>query len=345
MCSRNDFQRYVLLTVIGCILTTICIGSVDAASIKTSYKYQEIKRLHKKVLQDSESADLDSLIEKSRTFVKAHPEYKRIDQVCYIFGNALTRADHTEEGIQIYQQLVNDYPEAAYIAPALLEMGLAYDKLDQHDKADAAYRQLVEHPKYGSRSFAKIAKELLALEKEKRTGEIPSSDPNRSQVALNPDAIGADALVGKKAVDFHLKDLDGNDLSLEKYRGKVILLDFWAVWCGPCVAEMPNVKRVHEKYKDQNFQIIGISLDKSRENLVAYLEKQGITWPQFFDGNGWRNQVAELYGINSIPRAYLIDGEGVIRKANVRGSALEPVVAKLIRENNAKLGDSDQDEE
>ena len=134
-----------------------------------------------------------------------------------------------------------------------------------------------------------------------------------------------------------MKDLDDNDLSLEQYRGKVVLLDFWAVWCGPCVAEMPNVKQVYEKYKDANFQIIGISLDESRDKLVAYLETEGITWPQFFDGNGWKNQVAQMYGINAIPHTYLIDGEGVIRKANVRGRALEPAVAELVRENNAKL--------
>ena len=328
MRSHNDFCCYPLLIVVGCILTTLCISSVDAASIKTSYKYQEIKQLHKMVSRDSEPAGLNMLIQKSRAFIAEHPEYKRIDQVYYIFGNALTQAGNAEEAVKAYQQLVKGYPKATYFAPALLEMGLAYDQLGQHDKADAAYRQLVEHPKYGSRAPAKTAKRLLALEKESRTGEIPT----RASHGGLPDA-----LVGKKAISFDVKDLDGNDLSLEQYRGKVILLDFWAVWCGPCIAEMPNVKQVYEEYKDANFQIIGISLDQSRDTLVGYLEKEEITWPQFFDGNGWQNRVAEMYGINSIPRMYLIDGEGVVRKANARGSALEPAVAELVRENNAKL--------
>ena len=332
MRSHNDFRRYLLLAVVGCILTMLCISSVDAASIKTSYKYQEIKRLHKMVLQNSESAGLNMLIEKSRTFIAENPKYKRIDQVYYIFGNALTKVGHTEEAIKAYQQLVENYPKATYFAPALLEVGLAYDQLGQHDKADAAYRQLVEHPKYGSRGSARTAKRLLELKKEDRTGEIPARSSPRNR---------ADALVGKKAIDFNVKDLDGNDLSLEQYRGKVILLDFWAVWCGPCIAEMPNVKQVYEKYKDANFQIIGISLDENRNTLVGYLEKEGITWPQFFDGKGWRNQVAAMYGISAIPHTYLIDGEGVIRKANVRGRALEPAVAELVRENNAKLKGSE----
>ena len=328
MRSQNDFRRHLLLIVVGCILTTLCISSVDAASIKTSYKYQEIKRLHKMIFQSSEPAVLNMLIQKSRAFIEEHPKYKRIDQVYYIFGSALTQAGDTEEAIEAYQQLVKNYPNAAYFAPALLEIGLGYDKLGQHDKADAAYRQLIEHPKYGSSSSAKSAKRLLALEKENRAGEVSSRFSYRNR---------PDALVGKKAIDFNVKDLNGNDLSLKKYRGKVILLDFWAVWCGPCIAEMPNVKQVYDKYKDANFQIVGISLDQSRDRLVGYLEKERITWPQFFDGNGWRNQVAGMYGINSIPRMYLIDGTGVVRKANVRGRALEPAVAELIRENNSKL--------
>ena len=328
MRSYNDFRRYLLFLMVGCVLTTLCISSVDASAIKTSYKYQEIKRLHKMILKDSEPAGLNMLIQKSRAFITEHPKYKRIDQVYYIFGNALTQVGDTEEAIKSFRQLVENYPKATYFEPALLEMGLAYDRLSQHDKADAVYRQLIEHPKYRSRASARTAKRLLALEKENRTGEIPTRSSHGGQ---------PDALVGKKAIDFNVKDLSGNDLSLEKYRGNVVLLDFWAVWCAPCIAEMPNVKQVYDKYKDDNFQIIGISLDQSRDKLVGYLEKEGITWPQVFDGNGWQNRVAQMYGINAIPHMYLIDGDGVIRKSDVRGHALEPAVAELVRENNAKL--------
>ncbi len=328
MRSHNGFSRYPLFIAVGCILTTLCISAVYASSIKTSYRYQEIKRLHKMVARNSEPAGIKMLIQKSRAFIEEHPKYKRVDQVYYIFGNALTKAGDTEKAVKAYQQLVENYPKATYFAPALLEMGLAYDRLGQHDKADAAYRQLVEHPKHSSRESAKTAKRLLELNKADRTGEIPSRSSPRNR---------PDALVGKKAIDFNVKDLNGNDLSIEQYRGKVVLLDFWAVWCGPCIVEMPNVQRVYEKYKDANFQIIGISLDQNRNTLVGYLEKEKITWPQFFDGNGWRNQVAMMYGINAIPHTYLIDSEGVIRMANVRGRALEPAIAELVQENNAKL--------
>ena len=137
-----------------------------------------------------------------------------------------------------------------------------------------------------------------------------------------------------KALDFEVKAFNGELLSLKKYRGKVVLLDFWAMWCGPCLVEMPNVKRVYKKHKDQNFQIIGISLDTNRSSLRSYLRRERIPWPQFFDGAGWDNSVAQRYGINGIPQTYLIDGNGFIRKENLRGRALEVAVAELVTENN-----------
>ncbi len=139
-----------------------------------------------------------------------------------------------------------------------------------------------------------------------------------------------------KAPDFEVRALNGDVLSLQKYRGKVILLDFWATWCRPCLVEMPNVKRVYRRYKDQNFQIIGISLDTNRSSLRSYLRRANIPWPQFFDRAGWENSVARKYGINGIPYTYLIDGQGFIRKENLRGRALEAAVGELIEENNRR---------
>ena len=149
--------------------------------------------------------------------------------------------------------------------------------------------------------------------------------------------------IGKPAPEFHVKDLDGGDLSLEKYRGKIILLDFWAVWCPPCRAETPHLKRTYEKFKNEGFEIIGISLDHDKAELLQYIKEEDITWPQFFNG-GWHHvenddniNLTLLYRIGWIPQGYLIDHEGVIRKSGLRVGALEPAIAELIRERNAKL--------
>ena len=138
--------------------------------------------------------------------------------------------------------------------------------------------------------------------------------------------------IGKPAIEFHVKDLDGGDLSLEKYRGKIILLDFWAVWCPPCRAETPHLKRAYEKFKNEGFEIIGISLDHDKVELLRYIKEEDITWPQFFDE---RWDVARPYRIAWIPHNFLIDHEGVIRKSGLRLGALEPAIAELIQERNA----------
>ena len=112
-----------------------------------------------------------------------------------------------------------------------------------------------------------------------------------------------------------------------------MLLDFWATWCGPCIAEIPNVKRTYAKYKDQKFQIIGISLDRSITPLEEYIEKKELGWVHYWDNSG---KVSNMYKVRAIPSTFLIDGEGTIRKTNLRGHTLEHAVEELVTENLAK---------
>jgi len=138
---------------------------------------------------------------------------------------------------------------------------------------------------------------------------------------------------GHPAPDFSFTTLrDGRRLSLSDFHGKVVLLDFWATWCEPCMAELPNVKEIYKKYHDRGFEIIGISLDTSESALRSELQKQGITWPQYYDGKGWDNQIAALYRVFAIPATFLLDREGVIRYRDLRGEELEDKVAELLAE-------------
>ena len=321
---NRDFCVYLISVLTSLVLIGFCANSADAASVKAGYKYQEIKTIAKNLKHRTESEDLEKLVEKSRAFIAAHPKYKRVDEVYYLLGNALVQLEHVEEGIKVFEELVKDYPSARYVERCLLELGLAYDKLSKHDAADAAYEKLVNHPKYGSRSQAKFAKLLLEQDKTERKGELPKPPG----ISMNPRER-----IGKPAPDFQVTDLQGETLSLKQYRGQVVFLDFWATWCGPCIAEMPKVKKTYEKYKDQNFQIIGISLDGSKPPLEAYIEKEGLAWLHYWDES---REVRTLYGVRAIPSTFLIDGEGIIRKANLGGFDVESAVAELVKENLAK---------
>jgi len=126
------------------------------------------------------------------------------------------------------------------------------------------------------------------------------------------------------------KDLAGKPLSISGFKGKVVLVDFWDTWCGPCVAELPNVLKAYEKHHAAGFEIVGISLDSDRQKLETFIKQKNMTWPQFFDGQGWQNKLGQKYGVNSIPATYLLDGEGKIIGSNLRGEALEAAVAKAL---------------
>ena len=313
--------------VVSILAMVICTALVYAGSVPPAFKYQEIKRLHKKMLEGGGSGDLDVLIDKATAFVNEHSGYKRVARIHYILGNALSSADRTEQAVQTYERLTMDYPDGSFPGDAWLKLGLAYDKLGRHDEADTVYQRLVDHPKYGSRPFANTAKRILTLDDASRNGEIPS---NRFQMGA------PDALVGKPAIDFHVNDVNGGDLSLEKYRGKVVLLDFWAVWCGPCRAQTPHLKKAYEEFKNRDFEIIGISLDDDKSKLLAYIKEQGITWPQFFDETG-EHTIAQMYKVTAIPQLFLIDHEGVIRKTRLLSQPIESEIAVLIQERDAKL--------
>jgi peroxiredoxin len=140
--------------------------------------------------------------------------------------------------------------------------------------------------------------------------------------------------VGNEPVQFTVKGIKGEKLSPADFKGKVLLIDFWATWCGPCVAEMPNVKDVYKKYHSKGFEIVGISLDQSRDKLDAYIQQQGIEWPQYFDGKFWNNDIAQMYGIKSIPTTLLVDRRGKIRYKSLRGRQLEQAVEKLVAETS-----------
>ena len=140
------------------------------------------------------------------------------------------------------------------------------------------------------------------------------------------------ALIGKPVEDFTATDLDGNPISLQDYRGKVVLLDFWAVWCGPCIGEMPNVKKVYDAYKDDGFDVIGISLDDDETELREYLKVCDIPWRQIFSGKGWDSPIAKQYGIRGIPSPWLIDREGKLISFQARGAELKRLVAKAVKD-------------
>jgi peroxiredoxin len=137
-------------------------------------------------------------------------------------------------------------------------------------------------------------------------------------------------VAGAKFPDFDVKDTAGKPISIADYKGKVVLLDFWATWCAPCRAELPNLISTYEKYHDKGFEVIGVSLDQDEQKLASFTKEKNMAWPQYFDGLAWQNKLAVKYGINGIPATFLLDGQGTIIGRNLRGEALDRAVATAL---------------
>ncbi|WP_422931353.1 TlpA family protein disulfide reductase [Singulisphaera sp. PoT] len=129
--------------------------------------------------------------------------------------------------------------------------------------------------------------------------------------------------------------MTGTEISIAGLKGKVVVIDFWATWCGPCIAEMPKMKDLYAKFKDQGVQFIGVSLDEPKDDggldkLKAFVTENKIPWPQYYQGNGWDSEFSKSWGINSIPSLFVVDTEGKLASVDARGK-LEELIPELLK--------------
>ncbi len=241
-------------------------------------------------------AELQTLVEKVKAKIQAGQK---------------NEADYTDE-LKAFDALVAEHKDETTdaIAQIFLMKAMLYAQIfNDFPKATETLKTMkAEFPK--TSQAAKADEIIASLQQAEASSKIQNS-----------------LAVGSKFPDFDVKDLDGKPLSVAQEKGKLLMIDFWATWCGPCVGELPNVIKTYQKHHDQGFDIIGVSLDKDKAKLSSFLQENKMTWPQYFDGKGWQNQLAQTYGINSIPASYLLDKNGIILAKGLRGEALESAVA------------------
>jgi len=190
----------------------------------------------------------------------------------------------------------------------------------------ATYQGMANNPAF--RMFGFTAEELVGL-----LTEMTNKFPGNEDIVNIKSSIEAQikrSLTGKQAPEISLPDTEGKEVSLSSFRGKYVLVDFWASWCGPCRRENPTVVEAYNRFRDKNFTVLGVSLDRQKEPWLKAIVDDQLNWTHISDLKFWQSEVVPVYGIQSIPFNVLVDPDGKIVAENLRGTALEQKLAEIL---------------
>jgi peroxiredoxin len=241
-----------------------------------------------------------------------------------------------EEGQKVMAPFAAMPKEKRESAEGKADMEAAYKKIQDLQK-EVYKKFILQHPSslvslFALKSYAgsvpeyavayPLFKGLSATVKNSHDGKAYGEQLNKVKTTS----------IGSLAPDFSENDVNGNPVKLSSFRGKYVLVDFWASWCGPCREENPNVVKLYQQYKDKNFTVLGVSLDKEndRNKWLKAIADDHLEWTQVSDLSFWKNAAAKLYGVNAIPQNFLLDPQGRIIGKNLRGADLAQKLAGIL---------------
>lgn len=280
-----------------------------------------------------------AFIQELAEYLHTNPKAPDRDQAYAALFNKVIEHDWFAEAEPLGHDYLKSDPDGPVKALAQIVLTMARAHAGQYDVALARYRELMqglgqtEHEEFAVSFSDNLAATAItagqfAVAREVYTTLLArfKESPNLRQ-KISADLKRLD-MVGKPAPALPALDVNGRTVKLDAYRGRYVLVDFWATWCGPCIAELPRLQAAYAAYKDAGFEIIGVSLDENKSAVVDFVKARKLPWTQIHDAS---RDVSEAFGVVSIPAAYLIDPAGTITRLDLRGKPLDETLARLIK--------------
>jgi thiol-disulfide isomerase/thioredoxin len=247
--------------------------------------------------------------ELARDFLKKFPDHSKKADALFVVAQSLaaTEAMDTGEFRDVAMEFVKAAPKDERGSELLYYVAAATK--DEKEQLDLYRRVVKDYPKSRAADEARV-------------------------IVKQIDAIG-------KPFELSFTDaISGKKISVADLKGKVLVIDFWATWCGPCVAEMPEMKKLYAEYKSKGVEFIGVSLDAPKsegglDKLKDFVKENAVTWPQYYQGNGWESTFSKSWGIKSIPTMFVVDAEGNLYNTAARGK-LDEILPKLLKKEKKK---------
>jgi thiol-disulfide isomerase/thioredoxin len=284
----------------------------------------------------------------ARQFLEVAPQDIRSVQMLQAIVVGSLRAGEPQKGFATLDAFLAKHPDHPGKARLLMMRGQAAMMFRGLDGAmvEKAVLEAVEANKQdpaASMMLASLAERMTDPARKRQTLErVIAEFPNSPGARQAEGALKVSAAIGKPFELAFTDAVTGKAIDMKDLRGKVVVIDFWATWCGPCIAEMPKMKQLYAEYKDKGVEFIGVSLDKPEAEgglkaLQAYVARENVTWLQYYQGNGWQSEFSKGWGINAIPRLFIVDAEGNLHSTEARGK-LETLIPELLAKRDAKAG-------